>query len=87
MLGIWGAGFPALAIDNAPTISLLGQIVGAAVFFLVGFVPGYVVSYILKMFGMLRIREGAELAGMDLVKVPATGYPEWGNQAPITPAE
>ena len=87
MLGIWGSGYPALAIDNAPTISLMGQIVGAIVFFLLGFVPGYVVSLILKMCGMLRIREGAELAGMDLVKVPAAGYPEWGSDAPITPAE
>ena len=86
MLGIWGAGFPALAIDNAPTISLVGQIVGAVVFFLLGFVPGYVVSFILNMFGMLRIPEGAEIAGMDAVKVPAAGYPEWGNDAPVTPA-
>jgi len=76
MLGIWGAGFPALAIENAPTVSLIGQIVGAIVFFLCGFVPGYVVSFILNMFGMLRVREGAELAGMDRVKVPANGYPE-----------
>ncbi|MCF2869887.1 ammonium transporter [Octadecabacter sp. G9-8] len=86
MLGIWGAGFPALAIDNAPTISLVGQIVGAVVFFLLGFVPGYVVSLILKMLGMLRVPEGAEIAGMDAVKVPAAGYPEWGNDAPVTPA-
>jgi len=48
---------------------------------------GYVVSFILKMFGMLRVREGAELAGMDVVKVPAAGYPEWGNDASSTPAE
>lgn len=86
MLGIWGAGFPALAVENAPTISLVGQIVGAIVFFLCGFVPGYVVSFILKTFGMLRVREGAELAGMDRVKVPASGYPEWGGQA-HNPAE
>lgn len=88
MLGIWGAGFPALLGDagTVPTISLVGQIVGAVVFFLLGFVPGYVVSLILKMVGMLRIPEGAERAGMDLVKVPAKGYPEWGGDAPVTPA-
>jgi Amt family ammonium transporter len=39
------------------------------------------------MCGMLRVREGAELAGMDTVKVPATGYPEWGGDASTTPAE
>lgn len=59
----------------------MGQIVGAVVFFLLGFVPGYVVSLILKMMGMLRIPEGAEIAGMDMVKVPAEGYPE-GIPAP-----
>ncbi len=88
MLGIWGSGYPSLqgAAGDVPTINLMGQIIGAVVFFLLGFVPGYVVSYVLKMFGMLRIPEGAELAGMDLVKVPAEGYPEWGGEAPVTPA-
>ena len=88
MLGIWGSGFPALqgAAGDAPTISFVGQVVGAIVFFLCGFVPGYIVSLILKMMGMLRIREGAELAGMDAVKVPNAGYPEWGSDAPVTPA-
>jgi Amt family ammonium transporter len=78
MLGVFATGFPALqgAAGEAPTISLVGQIVGAAVFFLLGFVPGYVVSLILKKAGMLRVPKGAELAGMDTVKVPAQGYPE-----------
>ena len=78
MLGIFGAGFPALqgAAGEVPTISLIGQIVGAVVFFLLGFVPGYVVSLLLKAMGMLRVPEGAERAGLDTVKVPAQGYPE-----------
>ncbi len=78
MLGIFGAGFPALqgAAGDVPTISLIGQIVGAVVFFLLGFVPGYVVSLLLKAMGMLRVPEGAERAGLDTVKVPAQGYPE-----------
>jgi Amt family ammonium transporter len=83
MLGIFASGFPALqgAAGDVPTISLIGQIVGAIVFFLLGFVPGYVVSLILKKVGMLRIPRGAEEAGMDLVKVPGQGYPE-GIPAP-----
>lgn len=78
MLGIWGSGFPALqgAEGEVAQISFIGQVVGAVVFFLLGFVPGYVVSLILRMLGMLRVREGAEIAGMDTVKVPAQGYPE-----------
>jgi Amt family ammonium transporter len=88
MLGIWGSGYPSLqgAAGEVPTINLMGQIIGAAVFFLLGFVPGYGVSFVLNKLGMLRIPRGAELAGMDLVKVPAVGYPEWGGDAPITPA-
>lgn len=78
MLGVFGAGFPALggAAGDAPTINLVGQIIGAVVFFLLGFVPGYVVSFILKGFGMLRVPAGPEKAGLDTVKVPAQGYPE-----------
>ena len=76
MLGVFASGYPALDIENPPTISLMGQIVGAVVFFLLGFVPGYVVSLILNMFGMLRTPEAAERAGLDPVKVPAQGYPE-----------
>ena len=78
MLGVFASGYPALqgAAGEVPTINLMGQIIGAAVFFLLGFVPGYVVSLILKMAGMLRIPEAAEIAGLDTVKVPAQGYPE-----------
>ena len=78
MLGVFASGYPALqgAAGDAPTISLMGQIIGAVVFFLCGFVPGYIVSLVLKGMGMLRVPEGAEVAGLDTVKVPAQGYPE-----------
>jgi len=83
MLGVFASGYPALqgAAGEVATISLIGQIVGAVVFFLCGFVPGYGVSWILKKVGMLRVPHGAEIAGMDLVKVPGHGYPE-GIPAP-----
>ena len=84
MLGIWGHGFPALQGEGAPTISLIGQIVGAAVFFLLGFMPGYVVSLILKKLGLLRVGEEAEIAGLDVAKVPVAAYPE-GIGASETP--
>ncbi|MFT6024698.1 MAG: Amt family ammonium transporter [Ascidiaceihabitans sp.] len=86
MLGVFASGYPALQGEGVATISLYGQIIGAAVFFGLGFVPGYVCSYILKMFGMLRVPEGAEIAGMDTVKVPAQGYPEGIPTSPA-PAE
>lgn len=86
MLGVFASGYPALQGEGVATINLFGQIVGAVVFFLCGFVPGYVVSYILKGLGMLRVPEGAEIAGMDTVKVPAQGYPEGIPTSPM-PAE
>lgn len=85
-LGIWGSGYPALQGADAPTISLIGQIVGAIVFFLLGFVPGYVVSLILKMAGLLRVSEEAEVLGLDMTKVPVAAYPE-GIVASGTPAK
>lgn len=76
MLGIWGAGYPAAQGEGAATISFIGQVVGAITFFLLGFVPGYLVSLILRVMGLLRVSEEAEIAGLDLTKVPSTAYPE-----------
>ena len=80
MLGVFASGYPALDAfmgDGVrPTVSLWGQIVGAVVFGLLGFVPGYICSFILNQMGMLRTPEAAEIAGLDPAKVPAQGYPE-----------
>lgn len=85
-LGIFGSGYPALQGADVPTISFIGQLVGAVVFFLLGFVPGYVVSLILKMCGLLRVGEAAEIKGLDPTKVPISAYPE-GIGASVNPAE
>ncbi len=76
VLGVFASGFPALQGEGVATISLIGQIVGAVVFFLLGFVPGWITAFILKKLGMLRVPEAAEVAGLDPVKVPLQGYPE-----------
>lgn len=86
MLGVWASGTPAAQGADPATVSLFGQIVGAVVFFLLGFVPGYVVSWILNKLGLLRVSEDAEINGLDLTKVPSVAYPE-GINAPATPAE
>ncbi|MDG2474481.1 MAG: ammonium transporter [Paracoccaceae bacterium] len=87
-LGIFGAGYPALqgAAGEVATVSFLGQIVGAAVFALCGFIPGYVVSLLLSGLGMLRTPEAAEVAGLDPVKVTAAAYPE-GIPASALPSD
>ncbi len=76
MLGIFASGYPALTGEGAPTVSFIGQLVGIVVFVAIGFSTGFVSSLVLKMVGMLRVPEAAEIAGLDTVKVPAQAYPE-----------
>lgn len=72
--GLFASGYP--NIDGYPPTSFMGQLVGAVSMFAVGFIPGYLLSLLLKGAGILRIPESAELVGMDKAKVPATAYPE-----------
>lgn len=71
--GIFASGYPS---PGGPDSSLLGQLVGAATMAALGFVPGFVVSWILAKTGLLRISRGAEIAGLDLVEIPIKPYPE-----------
>lgn len=85
-VGIFASGYPALGGPASETvyISFFGQLVGAVVMALLGFIPGYVGSLILKSVGLLRVGEAAELKGLDPTKVPNIAYPEGIN---ATPAE
>jgi len=79
MLGIIGSGVPGLgafAPDDTVAISIWGQFVGSIVMFLLGFVPGYIVSWLVHKAGMLRIPDSVQERGLDAVKVPARAYPE-----------
>jgi Amt family ammonium transporter len=76
-LGVFGSGYPALSgPEGVATISFIGQLVGAIVFVVLGFSNGYAVAFLLKAFGMLRVPQEAEIAGLDTVKVPNRAYPE-----------
>ena len=76
-VGIFASGYPALSGDaGVATVSFVGQFVGMIVMFLVGFVPGYGISWLFKIAGALRVGEAAEIAGLDPTKVPASAYPE-----------
>lgn len=85
-VGIFAIGYPALGGADAPTVSLFGQIIGGVVMALLGFIPGYVISLILKGVGLLRVSEDAEIAGLDMTKVPVSAYPEGIGSSP-EPAE
>jgi len=85
-LGVFASGYPAAQGPDAATVSLAGQAGSALVMVLLGFIPGYLVSWILKKFGLLRVSEEAEIAGLDMAKVPISAYPE-GIGISATPAE
>ncbi|MEL7469108.1 MAG: ammonium transporter [Pseudomonadota bacterium] len=73
IFGIVAAGYPN---GDYPDTNFMGQLIGAVSMLLLGFIPGYGVSYLLNTFGLLRIPEQVEILGMDIVKIPATAYPE-----------
>lgn len=93
-LGIWGViavgiaaqGYPALYGEDVAVITFTGQLIGAVVMALLGFVPGYVISLVLKVTGQLRVPAEAEIMGLDAVKVPADAYPEALHPS-VSPAE
>ena len=51
---------------------------------ILGFVPGYALSFVLKMVGLLRVTDKAELAGLDKAEVPVSAYPESSVPAAFT---
>jgi Amt family ammonium transporter len=72
--GILLHGYP--NTDGNPSITFLGQAIGAVCFLALGFIPAYLVSLALKKMGLLRIPKEVEEQGLDLAEVPATPYPE-----------
>lgn len=76
-LGVVAAGFLLWGYPSSPDALLehteafarvtpWGQFIGAVImFFVLGFIPGYVLSWILKRIGFLRISRELELAGLD----------------------
>lgn len=61
---LWG--YPATNAADSAVITPWGQIIGAIImFFVLGFLPFYIVGAILKSMGLLRIPEEVELAGLD----------------------
>jgi ammonia channel protein AmtB len=72
--GIFLAGYP--NVNGYPEISFMGQLTSAAVMAALGFIPGFGLSWLMAKAGFLRVPPKAEIAGLDLVEVPLTAYPE-----------
>ena len=72
--GVVVAGFMLWGYPSSPNpefahINPLGNFVGAVImFFVLGFVPGWVLARIFKALGMLRIPERVELMGLDIAE-------------------
>jgi ammonia channel protein AmtB len=76
-LGVVAAGFVLWGYPSSPdallgheqpwpVVTPWGQLIGAVImFWVLGFIPGYILASILKMFGLLRVPREIELAGLD----------------------
>jgi ammonia channel protein AmtB len=70
-LGVCAAGILLWGYPSSPDPSFArttpwGQFLGAMIMFWgLGFIPGYILSYILKVAGLLRVPREVELAGLD----------------------
>ena len=73
-VGIFMGGYPSHA-EGIPPISFYGQFMGMIVMVLIGFVPGYLLSLIFKVCGVLRASTGVLNVGLD-VEVENVAYPE-----------
>jgi len=64
---LWG--YPSSPYEGYANINPMGQLIGACImFFVLGFLPGFLVAGLLKMFGILRIPREIELLGLDFAE-------------------
>jgi ammonium transporter, Amt family len=76
-VGVFAAGYPT-GINNVDS-SIWGQLLGVATFVPLGFLTGWVSSWILKKLNLLRVPPEVEIAGLDTVEyVPDIYLPEVG---------
>jgi ammonia channel protein AmtB len=75
LVGIFAGGFPT-GINNVET-SFGGQLIGIMTFLPLGFLPGFVIAWILKQFNLLRVPPEVELEGLDMAEFQQDFYPEF----------
>src|ERR671923_235396 len=76
-VGVFAAGYPT-GINNVES-SIGGQMMGILTFLPLGFLSGYVASFVLKRLNLLRVPAEVELEGLDLAEYETDFYPEHGR--------
>jgi ammonium transporter, Amt family len=76
-VGIFAAGYPT-GINNVES-SIGGQLMGMATFLPLGFLTGYVASWVLRKLNLLRVPPEVEIEGLDLAEYQTDFYPEHGR--------
>jgi ammonia channel protein AmtB len=75
LVGIFAGGYPT-GINNIES-SFGGQLMGMLAFLPLAFLPGYVISWILKKANLLRVPPEVELEGLDLAEFGMDFFPEF----------
>jgi ammonium transporter, Amt family len=75
LVGIFAGGFPT-GLNNVES-SFGGQLMGMLAFFPLAFLPGYIVSWVLKYFNLLRVPPEVELEGLDMAEFQQDFFPEF----------
>jgi len=75
LVGIFAGGYPT-GINNVES-SFGGQLMGMMAFLPLAFLPGYVISWILKKVNLLRVPPEVELEGLDLAEFGMDFFPEF----------
>jgi ammonium transporter, Amt family len=76
-VGVFAAGYPT-GVNNIDS-SIGGQLIGIATFVPLGFLSGYVASWVLRKLNLLRVPPSVEIAGLDgVMYAPDVYAPEFG---------
>jgi ammonia channel protein AmtB len=75
LVGIFAGGFPT-GVNNIES-SFGGQLMGMLAFFPLAFLPGYIVSWLLKKANLLRVPPEVELEGLDMAEFQQDFFPEF----------
>jgi ammonia channel protein AmtB len=75
LVGIFAGGYPT-GINQIES-SFGGQLMGMLAFLPLAFLPGYVASWVLKQFNLLRVPPEVELEGLDLAEFGQDFFPEF----------